>query len=277
MPTVNKPPAHAKIYHIDVDPLKEGIPLWYIGASNVVRADSALALRQINRYLNTVQIDHAAMEKRRGHYQALHDARAAELSRCEKPRADVITAEYLTARVRENLDGDALILNEAITNSKAVHNHLYMSRPGTLFTSGASSLGWNGAAAIGVKLARPQSTVVSLSGDGSYLFSAPSTVHWMARRYATPFLQIVYNNRGWRAPKLSMLALHPQGRASAAKDLDISFNPPPDYAGIAAAAGGALAQTVREPDQLEAALKSAFQAVREEKRCAVLDVWLPHL
>ena len=277
MPTVNKPRADARIYHIDIDPLKEGIPLWYIGARNVIRADSTVALRQINQYLDAVRIDNEMVEKRRAHYRALHEARAAELARREQAQTDVITPEYLTACVRKSLDGDVLILNEAITNSKVLHDHLRVNQPGSLFTSGASSLGWNGGAALGMKLARPEKTVVALSGDGSYMFSAPSTVHWMARRYETPFLQIVYNNRGWRAPKLSMLALHPQGRASAAENLDVTFNPPPDYAGIAAAAGGALAQTVREPAQLEAALKEAFRVVREEKRCAVLDVWLPHL
>ena len=30
----------------------------------------------------------------------------------------------------------------------------------------------------------PDTTVVALTGDGSYMFSMPSTVHWMARRYA---------------------------------------------------------------------------------------------
>ena len=54
-----------------------------------------------------------------------------------------------------------------------------------------------GGAAIGTKLAAPDKTVVALSGDGCYMFSIPSTVHWMAAKYETPFLQVVYNNRGW--------------------------------------------------------------------------------
>ena len=71
------------------------------------------------------------------------------------------------------------------------------------------------------------------------MFSQPSTVHWMARKYQTPFLQVVYNNRGWKAPKFSTLAVHPDGYASRAADIDVSFDPPPDYAAIAVAAGGA--------------------------------------
>ena len=152
-----------------------------------------------------------------------------------------------------------------------------MTRPGSMLTSGGGSLGWNGGAAIGVKLARPDHTVISLTGDGSYLFSMPSVVHWMARRYDTPFLQVIYDNGGWKSPKLSLLALHPDGHASRADDLGVGFEPAPDHAGIAAAAGGAFARTVTRAGELEAALDAALDAVRRERRCAVLDVKLPKL
>jgi acetolactate synthase-1/2/3 large subunit len=76
----------------------------------------------------------------------------------------------------------------------------------------------------------------------------------MARRYQTPFLQIIYNNQGWKAPMLSLLGVHPEGYASKADDIGVSFDPPPDYAGIAAAAGGAWAQAVHRPAELNPAL-----------------------
>src|SRR5206468_5450201 len=123
------------------------------------------------------------------------------------------------------------------------------------------------------KLVAPAAEIVALTGDGSYMFSVPSTVHWMARQYRTPFLQVVYNNRGWKAPKFSALAVHPDGYASRAPDLDTSFDPPPDYAAIAAAAGGAFGRTLRDPREVEDAIAEALRVVREEQRCAVLDVW----
>ena len=48
-----------------------------------------------------------------------------------------------------------------------------------------------GGAAVGAKLAAPDATVLAVTGDGSYLFSVPSSVHWMAARYRTPFVQVV--------------------------------------------------------------------------------------
>jgi acetolactate synthase-1/2/3 large subunit len=55
----------------------------------------------------------------------------------------------------------------------------------------------------------------------------------------------------------------------------VALDPPPDYSGIAAAAGGSYAAIVREPCELDGALTKAFRVVREERRCWVLDVWLP--
>jgi acetolactate synthase-1/2/3 large subunit len=179
--------------------------------------------------------------------------------------------------VREAIGEQAIVMSEGVTNFHVIANHAGRVRPGTLFTQGGGSLGWNGGAAVGAKLARPDELIVALTGDGSYMFSVPATVHWMARRYRTPFLQVVYNNRGWRAPKFSTLGVHPDGHASRAENLDVTFDPPPDYAGIAAAAGGALAQTVRRAEEIDAALERALRAVREEGRSAVIDAWLPHL
>ncbi len=179
--------------------------------------------------------------------------------------------------MRRLIDDDTIVLSEGITSYGTIGDHLRMNRPGTLFTSGGGSLGWNGGAAIGAKLAAPDKTVIALTGDGSYMFSVPSSVHWIARHYKTPFLQIIYNNRGWKAPKMSALTLHPDGYASRANDIGVSFDPPPDYSAIAAASGGAHARKVERPEDLEAALSEAMEVVKTEKRCAVLDVWLPHL
>jgi acetolactate synthase I/II/III large subunit len=277
IPTVSKPSDGATIAMIDVDPLKESTPLWYTKARQCYRADAASAFAQLNARLDRIEIDEEAAERRRRHYAERHEKRKAELARLEAPSGEVITPEYLTACVRRQVGLDAIALSEGITNHPAVWDHMAREKPGTMFTSGGSSLGWTGGAAIGMKLADPGKTLVALTGDGSYMFSQPSTVHWMARRYRTPFLQVIYNNRGWNAPKFSALAVHPDGFASRAEDLDLSFDPPPDYSGVAAAAGGAFARVIKRPQDLEAAVAEGLSAVLEEQRCAVLDVWLSHL
>jgi acetolactate synthase-1/2/3 large subunit len=277
IPTNSRPNDTARIYHIDVDALKPSTPLWYINARGSFQADAATALAQMNDHLDGLALDSERIEERRRHYATLHRRRREELARAEQPRDGVITAEYVAATVRRHLDDHAIVLNEGITNYPAICNHIAPTRPGSMFTSGAGSLGWNGGAAIGMKLASPDSTIVSMTGDGSYMFSIPSTVHWMARQYDAPFLHIVFNNRGWNAPKYSTLAVHPKGYASRANTIDVSFDPPPDYSAIAAAAGGAYARVVMKPEEVEPAVVEGLRVVREEKRSAVLDIWLPHL
>ncbi|WP_165191544.1 thiamine pyrophosphate-requiring protein [Caulobacter soli] len=274
IPQVNRPDPTAVIHHIDVDPLKTAMPLWYIEAKGVFRADAATALAQINARLDQMTIDQAALVERRAHYGDLHAQRAARLEVEARPSPDGITPHYLAARLALQLGSDGLVLNEGITNYNVLFDHLARTQPGSIFTSGGGSLGWNGGAAIGMKLAAPDKDVVAISGDGSYLFSVPASVHWMARRYRTPFVQIVLNNGGWRAPRHSALGVHPDGYASATEDLDISFDPAPDYAGVAAAAGGAHARIVKTVEELDEAIAEALRVTREEGRCAVLDVWL---
>ena len=275
IPTVSRPAADARIIHIDVDPLKAQMPLWYFGAQRVFRADAATALHQVNEELDALKPDERRVAESRAHYEKRHKARKAELARREELRGETLTAEFVTACVRRAIGPEAIVISEGVTNFPTISNHAGRTQAGTLFNSGGGSLGWSGGAAVGVKLARPDALVVGLVGDGCYLFSAPSSVHWMARRYATPFLQVIYNNRGWKAPRFSTLAVHPQGHTSRTEDIGTSFDPPPDYGGIAAAAGSAHPEIVRRPDEVGPALERALRAVREAGRCAVVDAWLP--
>jgi acetolactate synthase-1/2/3 large subunit len=274
IPTVSRPDPDAAIFHVDVDPLKQEMPLWYIGARLSLRADATTALRQLNAGLAADPPEPAQAAERAAHYAGASSARREALARRERRHDGAITAAYVTACVRRHLDEDCIVLNEGITNYPVVFDHLAMTRPGSIFTAGGGSLGWNGGAAIGAKLAAPEKTVVAMTGDGSYMFSVPSSVHWMAARYRTPFVQVVFNNRGWQAPRFSALAVHPDGYASRANRLDTEFDPPPDYAGIAAAAGGAHAARLEAAEQVGPAVAEAFRVVREEGRAAVLDVRL---
>jgi acetolactate synthase-1/2/3 large subunit len=267
---VSRPRSDARIFHIDADPLKQQMPLWYIGATLQCQADAALALVQIRTALAEFASDPERIERRRRHLAVEHAAWEAGVRQREQPR-DQLTTEYLVACLRDAIGEDAIVVSEAVTNFHVVSQHLKRTKPGTLFSSGGGSLGYNGGAAFGIKLAQPDALVVSICGDGSYLFCQPSTVHWMARRYQAPFLHVVLNNGGWRAPRQAVLSVHPGGIAAHAPDIDIHFPQAPDYAGIAAAAGGAHAETVRTAAELPAALQRALHAVRVDRCAAVID------
>ncbi|HET9079974.1 MAG TPA: thiamine pyrophosphate-requiring protein [Trebonia sp.] len=271
----SKPADDAAIYVVDIDPVKAGMSLWHVPARRSAAANSKVAVAQIAAAVREHGFDSELVEARRAEVTAEHDAQRAAWEAEEHPEDGVITPAYLTACVRELLAGeDALILTESVTNFQTVAEHLRVNQPGSYLGSGGGSLGWHGGGAVGAKLASPERLVVSLVGDGTYLFSVPSSVHWVARRYGTPSLTVIYDNRGWHAPKQSTLGVHPAGAAAAADDFHVSFDPEADLPGVAAAAGGAYAATVSDPAALEPALKEALAAVHAG-RSAVISVHIP--
>ena len=273
----SRPARDAEIYCVDIDPLKSQMPMWHIPARRFAAANSRLALGQITACVRENSLlDSAVVEERRAGVTALHDAQRAARDLRERPEDGAITPQYLTACVRDALAGqDVLFLMEAVTNFEVVAEHLRVSRPGSLIGSGGGSLGWAGGGAVGAKLAvGPDRTVVCMVGDGSYLFGVPSSAQWLARRYNAPALTVIFNNRGWKAPKHSTLAVHPKGAAAQADDFNVSFEPAPDYAGIAEAAGGAYAVNVSDPAELPGVLKDALAEVAGG-RSAVVTAYLP--
>jgi acetolactate synthase-1/2/3 large subunit len=276
----NRPAPGAAIYVVDIDPVKADRTLWHVPARRIAAADTKVAVTQIADFVRDNALFDASpvmsrVEARRAELTAAGQARRAALDDLERPPPGVITPRYLTACVRELLAGaDALVLTEAITNYQVVAEHLRASRPGSLIGSGGSSLGWGGGAAVGAKLAAPGRVVVCLTGDGSYLFGVPSSAQWLARRYGAPALTVIFDNRGYAAPKFSTLKVHPDGAAAKADDFRASFEPAADLPGVAAAAGGAYGVTVSDPDELPQVLRDAL-AVVQGGRSAVVSVQLP--
>jgi acetolactate synthase-1/2/3 large subunit len=276
IPVRNHPHADARIFVVDADPVKERTPLWHVPAECFARADLGTSVTQLTSFIRERQLatDISTISRRLRDIQAQHEKLAAAISERERPDGTVITPEYLTACVREAIDEDTVVLNEGISNYQVINEHLRANRPGSVLTSGGGSLGWHAGAALGVKLARPDRTVVALVGDGTYLFGVPASAHWVARRYDLPTLTVIYDNRGWKSPKLSTLGVHPHGVAAQHNDFGISFAPEADLPGIARAASGAWARTVSHADELPTALQEAL-AVVQAGQPAVLSAHLP--
>ncbi|KAJ5945725.1 Thiamine pyrophosphate enzyme C-terminal TPP-binding [Penicillium verhagenii] len=279
IPTMGKPQKGAKVFHLDVDPLKQQMPLFSINAIRRLKVSCEIALRQLNSYLETQDLDGP-------HYLEAFDARKARYSEWrgilqaqEIPSEnEIVSVPLLASKLRQQLPEDTVYVLEAVTNAGPIIHHLNLVKPGSLVGSGAGGLGWGGGAALGVKLAKPETFICAIVGDGTYLFSQMESVYWIARRYDIPFLLIVLNNGGWNAPKVSALLVHKDGLSSKSnrKDLNLSFEPSPDYPGIATAAGGAWGATVRAQSELDPAIKEAMNVVQHGK-CAVIEVAVPSM
>ncbi|EMD94618.1 hypothetical protein COCC4DRAFT_147855 [Bipolaris maydis ATCC 48331] len=286
MQTQCNPKQSAKIFHFDVDPLKQSMLLFYINAQQRYRVDSEIAISQITAYLNTTLAEKLAtpeFDRRWEKLQASYQERIQILDERAK-LTDKLSTAYVCSTIRKHLPQDTIYAVEAITNHTIVADQVRATIPGQWIHCGGGGLGWSGGGALGIKMAadaedakngRKPRFVVQIVGDGSFLFSVPSSVYWISARYQIPILTIVLNNEGWNAPRRSMLLVHPDGPASRAtrEELNISFTPSPNYSEIARASsdGVIFAARVADAEQLQSALKSAVQSM-ENGASAVLDV-----
>ncbi|KAI1384414.1 thiamine diphosphate-binding protein [Hypoxylon trugodes] len=284
IPTLNKPKDGTKVFHIDVDPLKQLMPLFYVPAQHRYRADPLVAVEQITAEAKSqgASIDAAVVNRKWEALQASYKERLATIESKTTPTDDgSFGTGHLCKTLRSLCPQDTIWAIEAVTNTAFVHDNLRPETPGSWINCGGGGLGWSGGGALGIKLATDTENggkgkfVVQIVGDGTFLFSVPGSVYWVSKRYGIPVLTIVLNNKGWNAPRKSMLLVHPNGLGSKAtnEEINISFDPVPDYSGIAkAAAGGDLfAAKVDKVADLEGTIKEAIKAV-EGGQSAVLDV-----
>ncbi|KYK56419.1 thiamine pyrophosphate enzyme [Drechmeria coniospora] len=286
IPTRCKPRPDAKIFHVDVDPLKQQMPLFYIEAAARYRADALLSVEQIQASLRTGDAaaklaanDNAEGARRR---EREYDALKADIAERAKPLDDgSFGTGYLSRTLKRLCPEDTLWAVEAVTNTGFAHDNIQPTQPGSWINCGGGGLGWSGGGALGIKLATDAENdgegkfVVQIVGDGTYLFTVPGSVYWISGRYNIPVLTIVLNNKGWHAPRRSLLLVHPDGLGSKASndEANISFDPTPDYSGIAkAAADGQIhAARVKEASELEGVLREAIAKVKAGQT-AVVDV-----
>ncbi|MEV7232167.1 thiamine pyrophosphate-dependent enzyme [Polymorphospora sp. NPDC051019] len=136
------------------------------------------------------------------------------------------------------LGPDAILLDEAVSNAPAVRAHHRGERPGSFFAQSGSGGGWGSGAALGAKLAAPNRDVVLAAGDGFYRFGSPDAALWTARQAGAPYLAVVFVNGRYSTGTRQVSQFYPGGYAERAGFPGGVFEPPPDYAAEARAAGG---------------------------------------
>jgi thiamine pyrophosphate-dependent acetolactate synthase large subunit-like protein len=207
-----KPREDARIFHIDVDPLKQMMPVFYLAAQKRYRADALTSIEQITERLEKADGEVAAQlgaperEERWKALQAAHKERLDAIASKAAPLDDGgFGTGYLCSKLRDLCPKDTIWAVEAVTNTAFVHDALQPTIPGSWINCGGGGLGWSGGGSLGIKLATDYEAglkgekgkfVVQIVGDGTYLFSVPGSVYWIARRYNIPILTIVLNNKG---------------------------------------------------------------------------------
>jgi acetolactate synthase-1/2/3 large subunit len=273
IPATATPAPDCFVAQIDRDPVKADMPLWSFPVDLALTADPGVALRQlVASVARHAESGSAGWQRRRAR---LGSAIAAS-TRSVRAEAGATGAAPTDIRavllaINEALDPGCLVVEEVVSNVGAFGELIDRPEPGTLYSAGGPGLGWAPGAAVGIKLARPDRSVVAIVGDGVFYFAVPTATLCLAAEAEAPVVIVVLNNRGYRASRLPVLALFPDGVS--AQDGEVAgtaFAQPPDVVAIAEACG-AWGTRTDGADGLSAALAEAITVTRRG-RSAVVDV-----
>jgi acetolactate synthase-1/2/3 large subunit len=262
------------VVQIDRDPIKADMPLWSFPIDLALCADPVVAVRQLacalERHARGAAADRWEQRRRSLEHAIAASARSARDAAAEPhlPPADI---HAVALALSEALEPGCLILEEAVSNVAPIAELLDRSEPLTLYSAGGPGLGWAPGASVGIKLARPDRQVVAIVGDGAFMFGVPTATLCLAAEAEAPVVIVVLNNGGYRASRLPVLNLFPDGTsASRGQVVGTRFAQAPDFVALAEACGAHGART-DGADGLAEALAGGLAAARDG-RAAVIDV-----
>ena len=178
----------AKIIHVDIDPTS-------ISKNVVVDipivGDAKRVLQQIFQALRKPKYRTAKNPQRTDWLGQI------EKWKQERPMAynmsGSLKPQYVVEKIYELTRGEALITTEVGQNQMWAVQFYRFNRPRTLFTSGGlGTMGYGLPAAIGVQIARPESLVFDIAGDGSIQMNIQELA--TAVQYRLPVKVAILNN-----------------------------------------------------------------------------------
>jgi len=268
-PSLVKPAPDATIVHLGVDPFFSRYPMRSYPCDVPIVASPAVTLPLLAEAVRR-HADRAAVTARAERIAAEHARRHAAWEAAALAQSTKSTPGFAwVARcLGEVLDEHTVVVNEYPLDRRQTA----FDRAGSYFGSPhASGLGFGGGAAVGLKLARPDSTVIATLGDGAYFFAEPLSYHFAQRAHGLPVLTVIFNNQKWEAVEASARGLHPGGRATATGRYPLSeLTPSPRFEEVVKVVDG-YGERVERPTEVVPALKRGLAAVREG-RPALLNV-----
>jgi len=171
--------SEAKIIHIDVDPaeINKNIPV-----DVSVIGDVREVLTRLLPLLAQKE-DTAWLEESTG----LNKKYPLKYNR------NALTAPFIMEELMRETDGNALIVTEVGQHQMWAAQYYKYREVRQLFTSGGlGTMGYGLGASLGVKLARPDRTVINIAGDGCLRMNMNELA--TASRYGIPVIEIVINN-----------------------------------------------------------------------------------
>ena len=265
IPGKEAPSPEAKIVQIGEDPLHARLPMRSFPSDLTITAACLPVLEALESALASRAAPHAAERHARltQRSAALKKTWREEAERAGQ--ANTITLPWLNHCLREIVDADTLVISEYSFRQE----HCPLDTPGSLFAlSSAGGLGWGFPASLGAKLAAPGKMVLSVLGDGAYMFANPTACHYVSQMQKLPVLTVIYNNALYGAVRRATLEMYATGVAAESDGRFLADLPAPAFEKIVAAHDG-HGERVERPADLPAALRRAAAAVRDGQQALV--------
>ena len=245
-------PSGAKVIHLTSNPAevakREGVDVGLVGNATLALADLHAAIATDADALRRKRREDAVAS-----FRARIGARRAALRERydESPLHPLVVCNALD----EFLPRDGFIIGDAVTSNGYLADAVIPGSHREFLSTGGGSLGWGMGAALGVKLARPDATVVAVVGDGAFQFGIQAL--WTAAALAMPVVFIVIDNESYAAVKAGIKRYRKRSGIEEGDVFPASDLGSLDIAAIARGFG-AFGETVRAIADLEAALRRAL-------------------
>ncbi len=175
--------SHLKVIRIDIDPTEQiRIAAPHVGF--VSYAEDVLP-----ELLGSLEQSVAARASRKQEMDAIK-AQLAERAAFLEPQLSFVRA------IREALPDDGIFVDEMTQVGYVARFAFPIYQPRTFISTGyQGTLGWGFAAALGVKAANPDRAVVSVSGDGGFMFNVQELA--TAVQHGIASISIVFNDNAF--------------------------------------------------------------------------------
>jgi acetolactate synthase-1/2/3 large subunit len=211
------------------------------------------------RFLQSIQNVAAAKTDRMALMESLHQ-QYLDFVNQPRPTDKNVRLDQICKFLRQRLPADTIITVGAGNYTTWAQRHYQYRQTKTQLGSTNGSMGYGVPAAIAAKLARPESTVVSFSGDGCFLMNGQELA--TAVQYQLAIIFLVINNSSYGTIRTHQERHYP-GRV-VGTDLNN-----PDFAALARAYG-AEGFTVDRTDQFI----PAFEAAMASEQPTVIEIKL---
>jgi acetolactate synthase-1/2/3 large subunit len=247
-----------KLVHVDIDSAEIGKN--YPTEVGIV-GDSKVVVQQVIDALKTMMSKRKYQEM--PYFRAIQKAKDEWVSQLESLRncdkAPMTISRFLS-ELRKALKRDAIVVGSAGHPQAQLFQEFPVYEPRTHLSSGGmSTMGWAVPASMGVKLAKPDRQVVSVSGDGDFLMTCQELA--TAVQYNIATVHLVLNNCGWLSIRDLQMDKYGKERKYAtefrAEDTGNLYSP--SFTKLAEAFG-CQNEFVEKPEEVASALKRAFDS-----------------